>query len=42
MSQIFDLGHKPIVHQALVGRVGAGNARCFALGTFEIFCSPPK
>ena len=33
---------KPIFHQALFGRVGAGNATYFALGTLKLFFSPPE
>ena len=33
---------KPIFHQAFFGRVRAGNAMYFALGTFQIFFSQTK
>ena len=33
---------KPIFHQACFGHIGTANTLDFVLGTFQIFCSPPK
>ena len=40
---MMSVGVKSILfHQAFFGRVGAGNAKYFALGTFQMICHPPK
>ena len=39
---MMSVGVKSIFHQASFGRVGAGNTKYFALGTFQIIFHRPK